>query len=191
MRFLLEKNNMFELTNYEKSTLLDIARRTINFYVQGSKVPKINQSKITSTLKLNLGAFVTLHKDGDLRGCIGRFLPNQSLYLVVQEMAIAAATQDSRFSPVDLDELGSIDIEISVLTPLKKISSIDNLEIGRDGIYIKKGYNSGTLLPQVATDNNWNKQQFVEYCSKYKASIGADGWKNADLFTYQAIVFEE
>lgn len=187
----VRKNIMFELTKEEKSTLLNIARTTVNSYVQGEKVPQIDKSKLTPSLKMNIGAFVTLRKNGDLRGCIGRFMPNSPLYSIVQEMAIAAATQDSRFNPVDVNELGEIDIEISVLTPLQKISSIDDIKIGVDGIYIRQGYSSGTLLPQVATDNGWTKEQFVEYCSKYKAGIGAEGWKNADLFIYQSIVFEE
>ena len=118
-------------------------------------------------------------------------MPKQELWSVVQDMAIAAATQDSRFLPITADELDKIHIEISVLTPLQKINSIDELQIGRDGIYIKQGIYSGTLLPQVATENNWDKLQFVEYCSQYKAGIGKDGWKKADLYIYQAIIFEE
>ena len=187
----VRKKQMFKLSEKEKSVLLDIARKAINSYVMSSKIPEIDKSKLTPTLNLNVGAFVTLHNNGKLRGCIGQFMPTRPLFKVVQEMAIAAATNDNRFLPVNVDEIGDVDIEISVLTPLQKISSIDEIEIGRDGIYIKKAYNSGTLLPQVAVENGWTKEQFLEYCSKYKAGIGAEGWKEADLFIYQAILFEE
>ncbi len=185
------KKDEFSLTKAEKEKLLEIARSTIESYIRKGEIPKINEEELSDNLKMHLGAFVTLTENDKLRGCIGRFMPKQPLWSVVQDMAIAAATQDSRFLPVTADELDKIHIEISVLTPLQKISSLDELQIGRDGIYIKMGIYSGTLLPQVATENGWDKLQFVEYCSQYKAGIGKDGWKKADLFIYQAIVFEE
>jgi hypothetical protein len=106
-------------------------------------------------------------------------------------MAIAAATHDNRFEPVSADEIDQIDIEISILTPLKKISSIDQIQLGKHGIYIKKGLNSGTFLPQVASETKWTKEDFLGHCSRDKAGIGWDGWKNAELYTYEAIVFNE
>jgi AmmeMemoRadiSam system protein A len=106
-------------------------------------------------------------------------------------MAVAAATQDYRFQPLTPDELAGIEIEISVLTPLQKIQSIDEIVLGRDGIYIKKGNRSGTFLPQVATETGWTKEEFLGHCAKDKAGLGWEGWKDADIFTYRAVVFSE
>ena len=106
-------------------------------------------------------------------------------------MAIASAIRDYRFNSVSISELDSIDIEISVLTPLKKISSVDEIELGKHGIYIKKGFSSGTFLPQVADETKWSKEEFLGHCSRDKAGIGWDGWKNAELFIYEAIIFRE
>jgi AmmeMemoRadiSam system protein A len=106
-------------------------------------------------------------------------------------MAIAAATQDPRFTPVIPVEMDKTNIEISVLTPLKKIKSIDEIQLGRDGIYIVKGYNSGTFLPQVATETKWDKEEFLGHCARDKAGLDWYGWKDADIYTYQAIVFSE
>ena len=126
-----------------------------------------------------------------LRGCIGNFSPGKPLYAVVQEMTIAAATHDNRFAPVESSELPYISIEISVLTPLKKINSIDEFELGRQGIYITKDGRSGTYLPQVAEETGWSKEDFLGHCAREKAGIGWDGWKNADLYVYEAIVFDD
>jgi len=185
----VRKKEMFELNKEEKETLLNISRKTLIEYIKNKRVPPIDKKLITKTLSRNLGAFVTLKIDGNLRGCIGRFMPDQPLWQIIQDMTIASATQDNRFPKVTEYELDKIDIEISVLTPLQKINSAEEIVIGRDGIYIRKGPMSGTLLPQVATENNWDKIEFLEYCSKYKAGLGKDGWKDADLFIYQAIVF--
>jgi hypothetical protein len=106
-------------------------------------------------------------------------------------MAIAAATEDHRFPTVEKDEMSEIDLEISVLTPLKKIDSIDEIEIGRHGIYIKKGFATGTFLPQVAVETGWTREEFLGYCARNKARIGWDGWKDADIYIYEALVFSE
>lgn len=177
------------LNDAEKKILKKIAQNSINSIVETGRIYKPNISMSTETLKQSGGAFVTLTKNGKLRGCIGTFTSNEPLYKVVAEMAMAAATQDGRFAPVGIDELRLIDIKISILTPLQKISTIDQIKIGRDGIYIKKNNTTGTLLPEVAVENGWNKKQFVEYCSKYKTRIGINGWKNAELFVYQTIIF--
>ena len=185
----ISKENKFSLTNNEKSELKNIAKLTLRKNILGEKTQKIKAENLSDNLKMNIGAFVTLYNNGQLRGCIGRFLPDIPLYKVVQEMALSAAKFDTRFSPVSADELDDIDIEISVLTPLQKITNSDEIKIGRDGIYIVKDGRSGTFLPQVATENNWNTLQFLEYCSEHKVGIGKNGWKNASLFIYQAIVF--
>lgn len=183
--------NDFTLTNQEKKKLLEIARKTIHEYLNSGKYPDIDETNITQTMKSECGAFVTLHKEGELRGCIGRFVADDPLYQIVQKMAVAAATQDHRFPMVTEDEMGNIDIEISVLTPLKRIESIDEIMMGKHGIYIKKGFASGTFLPQVATETGWTKEEFLGYCARNKAGIGWEGWKDAEIYTYEALVFEE
>lgn len=181
----------FSIGDEEKSVLLDIARRTIDTYIKTGQVPLIDADTLPESLRTHTGAFVTLKKDRKLRGCIGRFQPNIPLYEVVQDMAVAAATRDSRFSPVKHKELKKIHVEISVLTPLRKIRSIDEIELGRHGIYIKKGFLSGTFLPQVAVSTGWNLEEFLGHCARDKARIGWEGWKDADIYVYEAIVFSE
>ncbi len=183
--------NQFIITDQEKEVLLKIARNTIDEYIENKKIPHIDGSDITNTMKSECGAFVTLHKEGALRGCIGCFTADEPLYAIVQKMAIAAATEDHRFSVVKKDEMKEIDLEISVLTPLKKINSIDEIEMGKHGIYIKKGFATGTFLPQVATETGWTKEEFLGYCSRNKAGIGWEGWKEADIYIYEALVFGE
>jgi AmmeMemoRadiSam system protein A len=128
---------------------------------------------------------------GRLRGCIGHFLPDKPLYEVVQEMTIAAANLDQRFAPVESTELPYISIEISVLTPLEKITTLDEFELERHGIYMTKDGRSGTFLPQVAIGKGWSKEDFLGHCSRDKAGLGWEGWKEADLYVYEAIVFGE
>jgi len=175
----------------DKNDLLSLARQTIEGYVMNSKYGKPVTGDYSAALTAPSGAFVTLHSKGNLRGCIGRFDADNPLYLVVQEMAISAATRDSRFTPVTAEELKDIDIEISVLTPLKKIQSINEITMGKHGIYIKKGYRTGTFLPQVANETHWTLEEFLGHCARDKAGIGWDGWKEAELYTYEAIIFGE
>ncbi len=186
----LEKSG-FSLSNEEKIQLLEIARSTVNGYVRNKKKPEIDATLFSENLKLHAGAFVTLKKGGELRGCIGRFTATIPLYQVIQEMAIASATQDYRFSPVQSNEIDALEIEISVLSPMKRIAGMDELELGRDGIYIKKGSSAGTFLPQVATETGWTKEEFLGHCARDKAGIGWNGWKDAELYTYEAVVFSE
>lgn len=179
------------LTLQDKKALLIIARETLESYINTRQIPDIDPSDLSDDLKVHSGAFVTLNKDGNLRGCIGRFIADEPLYKVVQQMTVAAATQDYRFMPVRPSELSHIDIEISVLTPLKKINSINEIKLGRDGIYIVKDGKTGTFLPQVAEKTGWSLEEFLGHCARDKAGIGWDGWKDADIYTYQAIVFDE
>lgn len=181
----------FVLSDNEKKILLGIARNTLDQYIQLRQVPEINTSGFTANLFENAGAFVTLNKDGQLRGCIGRFNPDEPLYQVVQDMTISSSTKDYRFTPVTPPELDKIQIEISVLTPMQKIENIDEIELGRHGIYIRKGFQSGTFLPQVAEKTNWTVEEFLGHCARDKANIGWDGWKDAELFIYEAIIFSE
>ena len=186
-----QTSGTFLANTEDRKELLKIARETIESYVRKRTVPSVGAEKMPDDLKVHSGAFVTLHKDGNLRGCIGRFNADEPLYRVVQEMAVSSSTQDSRFPPVKPDELGQIDIEISVLTPLQKIESIDEIILGKHGIYIKKGFASGTFLPQVATETGWTLEEFLGYCARDKAGIGWDGWKEAEIYPYEAIIFSE
>jgi hypothetical protein len=181
----------FSLEEREKQTLLRIARSAVCETAGIKGLPLEDPAGFSERLQEPLGCFVTLKIDGALRGCIGRFESAGPLYELVREMAIAAASQDYRFRPVDAAEVPKIEIEISVLSPMKKISSIDEIELGRHGIYLKKGYNSGTFLPQVATETGWTREEFLGHCAKDKARIGWDGWKDAEIYTYEAYVFGE
>jgi len=181
----------FNLNDNEKKTLLALARNTLQQHFQGNDKVVIDPSSLSANLRTNCGAFVTLNENNELRGCIGRFEPNEPLYKIVQDMTLAAATQDYRFKPVRADEVKSIEIEISVLTPLKLIKSIDEIQLGKHGIYIKKGAYAGTFLPQVATQTGWTKEEFLGHCAQDKAGIGWNGWKDAEIYTYEALVFGE
>jgi MEMO1 family protein len=183
----------FQLPENDKKFLLKLARNTLKSYLQTSTVEETDEKSLSEALLSRSGAFVTLTKKGELRGCIGTFTSDQPLYRSVQTMAIAAATQDSRFLPVNFTELGEIGIEISVLTPLKRIRSVSEFKLGRDGIYMKKGFRSGTFLPQVAAGTGWSTEEFLGHCARDKAFIGWEGWKDKDteLYTYQALVFSE
>ncbi|MGC8802511.1 MAG: AmmeMemoRadiSam system protein B [Bacteroidales bacterium] len=184
-----EKNEIILEPN-DKQNLLTIAQNTLEQYVKEHTKYQIPHSLITPNLQQKAGAFVTLRKDSKLRGCIGTFQPRYSLYLTIRNLTISSAAYDHRFDPVEENELPLIDIEISVLTPLKKIHNIDEIEIGKDGIFLKKGIFSGTFLPQVATQMHWTKEEFLGHCARDKAGIGWNGWKDAEIFTFRTIVIE-
>lgn len=181
----------FNISREEKITLLQIARNTIESYTSDRKKPSVDPTGFTASLLMKAGAFVTLKKNNELRGCIGRFTSDIPLYEIIQEMAIASSTQDTRFEPVQSSEVSKIEIEISVLSPMKKINSTDEIILGKHGIYIKKGWYSGTFLPQVAEETGWSKEEFLGHCARDKAGIGWDGWKDAEIFIYEACVFSE
>jgi len=181
----------FSLSAADKNSLLKLARETITDYIREGTIPEVDPAKMSAALRIHCGAFVTLNKNHSLRGCIGHFEANLPLWQVVQQMAVASATQDHRFSEVHRNEIGELEIEISVLTPLKRIKSADDFSLGKQGIYIKKGYSSGTFLPQVATQTGWSKDEFLGHCARDKAGLGWDEWKTAELYTYEALVFGE
>ncbi|MCD4747470.1 MAG: AmmeMemoRadiSam system protein B [Bacteroidales bacterium] len=187
----INEESEYPLTEKDKKDLLEIARKTIEEYINNNKTLELQEKNYSENLKTHCGAFVTLHKNHRLRGCIGRFTADEPLYKVIQKMAIASATQDSRFPKVTSPEINKLEKEISVLTPMKKIKSIDEIEMGRHGIYIKKGWATGTFLPQVATETGWTKEEFLGHCARDKAGIGWDGWKDAEIFIYEANVFNE
>ena len=179
----------FALSDEEKQVLKEIALASIRDSLAGKRMALPAFNSDYPTLNSKCGAFVSLHKHGHLRGCIGHFGEDVPLHQIVAKMARAAAFEDPRFMPVRKEELNDLDIEISVLTPMRRIQSLDEFELHRHGIYIRKGYRSGTYLPQVADEVNWTKEEFVSHCAQDKAGIGWDGWKDAELYVYEAIVF--
>jgi len=179
----------FTLTDADKKQLKEIALQSIKDSLDSKPIARPTLHSQLSILNSKCGAFVSLHKYGRLRGCIGHFGEDYPLHEIVAEMARAAAFEDPRFTPVTREELDDIDIEISVLTPMRRIQSIDEFELHRHGIYIRKGFRSGTFLPQVADEVNWTKEEFIGHCSQDKAGLGWDGWRDAELYVYEAIVF--
>jgi AmmeMemoRadiSam system protein A len=178
-----------EYSKEENQDVLKLAREVIIAKVSGIRIP----SKTTDNdkFKSKRGAFVTLHKDKELRGCIGYPLPIKPLYSAIIDNAISASTEDPRFSPVTLDELDNISIEISILTVPKEIEDYNLIEIGKDGIIISKNFNSGLFLPQVPTEQGWNLEQYLSY-GCLKAGLLHDEWKRGTkIETFQAIVFSE
>ncbi len=181
----------FEVSKSGQEKLIDIARRSIRSVLYREQMPEFDESSLPQDIKSPFGAFVTLNLDNQLRGCIGRFMPDKPLHLTVSEMAKAAAFNDTRFSPLNREEFEKIKIEISVLSPLEKIDDINKIELGKHGVYIVKDRRSGTFLPQVANDRNWKVTDFLGYIARDKAGIGWTGWKDADIYIYEAFVFGE
>ncbi|MBW1678735.1 MAG: AmmeMemoRadiSam system protein B, partial [Deltaproteobacteria bacterium] len=176
------------LKEYEKKLLHRIVKETIRSRLEEKPPPDL---KVDSrTLKERRGAFVSIHQAGTLRGCIGHIKGDRPLHETIKEMSIAAAFEDPRFPPLTREEFGQVDIEISVLTPLKKITDIDEIEVDKHGIYMIKGVYSGILLPQVATEYGWDRTTFLEHtCTK--AGLHKDAWKEKDteVYIFSADVF--
>lgn len=179
------------LNGKQKKRLLEIARKTMNEYVSSDK--KLDFTESDPLLLKNMGAFVTIHKQGNLRGCIGNIIGRQPLYLTVRDMAIEAATADPRFAPVTADELEDIDIEISVLSTPERVEDVDEIKLGVHGVIVKRGNSGGVFLPQVATETGWTRQEFLDNLCAHKAGLNADAWKDKDteLYSFTAQVFGE
>jgi AmmeMemoRadiSam system protein A len=165
-----------------------VARRALEARVRREAAPP---AEVSGALALPRGAFVTIHHDGELRGCLGRIESIEPLGETVAELAASVADSDPRFSPVTAAELDGIDIEISVLTPEREIHSIAEIEVGRHGVIVEQGYRRGLLLPQVATEQRWNRETFVAHTCR-KAALPPDAWRqNARIFVFEAQVFGE
>ena len=175
------------LTEEDKRVLHHIARRAIEEAARGKPVPECTVN--SRALREKRGAFVTLKKRGRLRGCIGCIKGVKPLYKIVGEMA-AAAFHDPRFRPVTEIELPDLEIEISILAPLKRIKDVEEIEVGRHGILIEREFHSGLLLPQVATEYGWNRKTFLERCC-LKAGLPKDAWQDEKtrIHTFSAEVF--
>ena len=178
-------------TTEEADMLFKIARNSIHSELYDKEGINIDETKVPEILKRQMGAFVTLKINGSLRGCIGRFVSSDPLYEVVSASAKSSAFEDSRFTPLSKEEFSKTEMEITVLGPLKKITNIDEIILGKHGIYIKNDFRSGTMLPQVATENGWTVEQFLGYTSRDKAGLGWEGWKDAEIFIYEGVVLEE
>ena len=173
----------------EKKELLELARRTIENYLTDRKkeYPQTGNPKFLE----KRGIFVTLHKKGDLRGCIGYPLPVKPLIEAVVDNAVSSATEDPRFRPVVFDELKDIDIELSILTVPKKVNSYKDVVVGRDGIIITKGFMKGLLLPQVPVEQGWDLEYYISH-GCLKAGLPQDEWKRGvNIEIFQGIVFGE
>lgn len=179
-----------DLNRHDQKNLLEIARTSIRCGLSGIDTPEFNID--SQVLKERRGAFVTLKKHGQLRGCIGSFEAESPLFKAVEEMAQSAAFHDPRFPPVTAEELNDLEIEISALTPLKRIKSIDEIEVGIHGLYVIRGFYRGVLLPQVATEYNWDKITFLEETC-HKAGLPANAWKDkeTEIYTFSADIFSE
>ncbi len=175
---------------FTDSRLLEIARQAVETYIKEGKIIQIKEDD--KALNQHQGAFVTLEKNGQLRGCIGSFKSDKPLYQVVIEMAISAAVNDPRFNPVIKDELNDLEYEISVLSPLRKVDSWKEIEIGKHGVQIGQGNRGGVFLPQVATENNWDKEIFLSNLCSQKAGLPADCYKDTDteIYVFTAQVFK-
>jgi AmmeMemoRadiSam system protein A len=171
--------------------LLEIARQTIIEYVTNGSSPQINETD--PQLNIKRGAFVTLHKKGNLKGCIGSFTSDEPICKLVSQMAIQSATSDPRFSPVTKEEMKDIDIEISVLSEPRLIDDWKKIKLGVDGVIIRRGFSSGVFLPQVATETGWDLETFLGQLCWQKAGLPADCYKdsNTKIYTFQAFVFSE
>ncbi|MBD3379477.1 MAG: AmmeMemoRadiSam system protein B [Candidatus Omnitrophica bacterium] len=175
----------------QKKRLLDIARNSIEDYLGTGRAAELREDD--EVLKRPMGAFVTLHKKGALRGCIGNMAATGPLCETVKEMAISAAVKDPRFPPVTLEEIKDIDIEISALSPMKKIDDPDDIEMGKHGVMVKSGWRSGVYLPQVADETGWTREEFMNSLCAHKAGLPADHWKTGkcDIYVFTAEVFGE
>ncbi|MFC1675742.1 AmmeMemoRadiSam system protein A [Planctomycetota bacterium] len=179
------------MNDAQKRTLLKLAGEIVTALVTGGPVPEADSDE--PDLNAHCGCFVTIKNKGRLRGCIGQFVSDRPLVELVGEMAKSSTTGDPRFfnDMITASELGDLDIEISVLSPLNHTNDPLSLRLGVDGIYIKKGRASGCFLPQVATETGWSKEEFLSYCCEHKAGLSPDAWrdKKTEAYLFTAEVF--
>jgi AmmeMemoRadiSam system protein A len=179
-----------ELNDAERRELLQIARESVRRAVLGEELPEPTTS--SQRLLQFRGAFVTLLKDGQLRGCIGYTEAVKPLIQVVSEVAAKSAVDDPRFPPVDPEELDEIELEISVLSSMTKISDPNEIQVGKHGLLLENGYFRGLLLPQVAVEYHWDRNAFLENTAR-KAGLPPSAWKdpNTTLYTFSAEIIHE
>ncbi len=175
------------LTRKEQKELLKIARETIVSSVTTGAIPVVETT--AAGLNRETGCFVTIKKQGQLRGCIGNFVSDKPLYRLVQEMAVSAAIRDPRFYPMKPHDLDDFELDLSVLSPLVLAESVDEITVGVHGIYIVKGSYRGVLLPQVASEYGWDRDTFLKHTC-LKAGLPEDAWrKDCEIYIFSAQVF--
>jgi hypothetical protein len=180
-----------KLSANQKKKLLEVARKAIEHYIGNKK--KIVIPNLDKDLDIKRAAFVTIKKAGKLRGCVGQLAPGGPLIECVRDMAIHAAFGDKRFSPVTIDEIPDIKIEISVLTPLQRCKDASDFDLGEDGIFVRGYAKSGTFLPKVAKENNMTREAFLRRLCQDKAGLKPDAYNdpNVTLYKFKALPFSE
>ena len=179
-----------KLNANDKQVLLAIARQAI---IQGVKTgQEYIEPREEKALNQRNGCFVTIKRNGQLRGCIGNFQSELPIFKEVAHLAQASATKDPRFYPLNAEDLDNFTLEISVLSPLNKIEEIEEIEVGKHGIYIEKSFYRGVLLPQVATEHEWDRETFLKQTC-IKAGLPTDAWQadDADIYVFSAQIFAE
>jgi len=178
------------LNKDQQQKLLKIARTTIAEYMRTGEKARVQETD--PALNEQQGAFVTLHINGELRGCIGNIIGDAPLAQTIANMAVEAGFGDPRFNSLQDNELDKIDIEISVMSPLEKIKDPEKIEPGKHGILLRKGFNSGLLLPQVATEYNWGREEFLDHtCLKAGLKEGEWHTPGVEIYIFSAEVFGE
>jgi hypothetical protein len=181
----------FSLTDAEKAELLSLARKSVEYMIE-KKEPYAPMASASETLNREYGAFVTLTEGGNLRGCIGYTSPVKPLYMTVRDTATLAALRDPRFPPVTASELPQLEYEVSVLSPLRRVTDIEQIKVGQHGLLMKNGDSEGLLLPQVPVEQKWDRETFLNQTCR-KAGMDPNCWRSedTDIFSFTAVVFNE
>jgi len=178
------------LDDADKIALLKLARVTLESYLRTNDIPEYHTSR--GGLLERKGVFVSLHRGEELRGCIGQLYPDRELYKMVQHCVLSAALEDARFIPVEIEEIAGLTVEISVLTPFRRVRDSRGIEVGKHGLYIVQGRFRGLLLPQVASQYNWDVKTFLAHTCR-KAGLPESAWHDSStiIHTFEAQVFSE
>ena len=178
------------ISENEATVLLNIARDTIVHLVNKQDYRPVPREE--KALNERSGCFVTIKQDGALRGCIGSFQSERPLFQEVSGMAAAAASKDPRFHPLEVAELDNFSLEISILSPLHKIEEIEEIEVGTHGIYLERNFSRGVLLPQVASEQNWDRTTFLQQTC-LKAGLPKNAWQSHDteIYIFSAQIIKE
>lgn len=179
-----------DLSTADQELLFGVARESIQAHLKGEQA--VLPQTTSPVLSQPRGVFVTLNRHGRLRGCIGYLEAVIPLLTAVQEMAVAAAFRDPRFPPLREEELADLEVEISILSPMRQIKSIDEIQVGRHGLYLERGPSRGLLLPQVATDCGWDRLTFLKQTC-HKAGLSPDAWKDpaTKIYVFSADILHE
>ena len=183
---------MINFSSADQKELLALARSSIIFYLKNNDYMKMS-SELKEKYGKPFGIFTTLRKEGELRGCIGFIIARDPLWKSVLETSVESALSDPRFPDVRLEEIADLTVELSILSPLKKVKSYKDIILGRHGVLVKKGFNQGVFLPQVATETGWDLPTFLSHLCFGKAGLPAEAWKDpsTELMIFEAFVFSE